>query len=142
MSFGKMDRIYTYVYQLYNVSGMTFDDKDMTTATDQDLTCLINELSQNTPVTWIDPDNNEISDSDTNNYVINQGTFVFGSKASTLTIKQAKLATLATGSVYKCTLKSSLYPTYSPDVVKESTLTFLGLSKSYLVKITNVVSSL
>ena len=129
MSFGKMDRIYTYVYQLYNVSGMTFDDKDMTTATDQDLTCLINELSQNTPVTWIDPDNNEISDSDTNNYVIAQGSLVFGSKAPTLTITATKFASLSSGDVFKCKLKSARYPNDSPEVVKEMTLTLLSLGK-------------
>ena len=78
---------------------------------------------------WIDPDDNEISDSDNTNYLIDQGDYDFGAKVSTLTIKQAKLATLATGSVYKCKIKSALYPTHSPDVVKEMTLTFLGLSK-------------
>ena len=118
-----------------------FEDKSVSAAIDQTLDCTISGLSQDTLVVWVDPDNNDISDSDTNNYVIDQGTFVFGSKASTLTIKQTKLTTLATGSVYKCTLKSSLYPTYSPDVVKESTLTFLGLSKSNLVYVINFVFS-
>ena len=86
-------------------------------------------LSQNTPVTWIDPDNNEISISDTNNYVIDQGGFAFGNKASTLTIKTVKLAVLSSGDVFKCKLKSAQYPDDSPDVVKEMTLTLLTLGK-------------
>ena len=110
------------------------DDKSVATATDQFIECKISGLSQNTAVTWIDPDNNEISDSDTNNYVIDQGSYVFGNKVSTLTIKETKLGTIATGSVYKCKVKSALYPTYSPDVVKEMTLTFLGLSKLNSIK--------
>ena len=101
----------------------------MATGIDQSLTCTISGLSQDTPVTWIDSDNNEIPDTDTNNYVVDQGTFIFGSKASTLTIKQSKLQTLPSSSIFKCELKSSRYPTYSPDVVKEMTLTLIGLSK-------------
>ena len=94
--------------------------------------CTISGLSQNSPVTWIGPDNNEISDSDTNNYVIDQGTYAFGSKASTLSIKTAKFASLSSGEVFKCKLKSSFYPTDSPDVVKEMVLTLLTLgNKSF-----------
>ena len=99
----------------------------MSTATDQTLVCTISGLSQNSPVTWIGPDNNEISDSDTNNYVIDQGTYIFGSKASTLSIKTAKFASLSSGDVFKCKLKSSFYPNDSPDVVKEMVLTLLTL---------------
>ena len=94
------------------------------------MTCTISGLSQNTPVTWIDPDNVEISTSDTDNYVIDQGSFVFGSKASTLTIKTAKLAVLSSGNVFKCKLKSALYPDNSPNVVKEMSLTVLSLGKN------------
>ena len=89
--------------------------------------CTISGLSQNTPVTWIGPDNNEISTSDTDNYVIDQGNYVFGSKTSTLTIKTAKLAVLSSGDVFRCKLKSAQYPDDSPDVVKEMTLTLLSL---------------
>ena len=99
------------------------------TATDQTIVCSISDLSLDTPVTWIDPDNNEISTSDTNNYVIDQGSFSLGAKTSTLTIKTAKLAVLTSGGVFKCKLKSSLYATYSPDVIKAMTLTLLTLGK-------------
>ena len=105
------------------------DDKTVTTATDQDLICTISGLSQDTPVTWIDPDNNEISESDTNNYVIAQGSFIFGSKPSTLTIKTTKFASLSSGDVFKCKLKSALYPTDSPEVVNEMSLNLLSLGK-------------
>ena len=94
--------------------------------------CTISGLSQNSPVTWIDPDNNEISDSDTNNYAIAQGTYIFGSKASALTIKTAKFASLSSGDVFKCKLKSALYPNDSPDVVKEMVLTLLTLGSYFL----------
>ena len=52
---------------------------------------------------------------------------MFGSKASTLTIKTAKFASLSSGDVFKCKLKSALYPNDSPDVVKEMVLTLLAL---------------
>ena len=105
------------------------EDKAVTTATEQNLICTISDLSEDTLITWIDPDNNEISDSDTDNYVINQGSFVFGSKASTLTITPDKLASLSSGDVFKCKLKSARYPTDSPEVVREMTLTLLSLGE-------------
>ena len=108
-------------------SAVQFDDVALPPPTELSISCIITGISQNTPIKWIGPDDIEISDSDTNNYVINQGTYVFGSKASTLNIKEAKLSTLSTESVFKCKLKSALYPTISPEVVKEMTLTFLEL---------------
>ena len=65
-------------------------------------------------------------DSDTN-YDIDRGNFVFGNKASTLTIRTAKLASLTSGDVFKCKLKSAQYPTNSPTVVKEMVLNLLTL---------------
>ena len=106
-----------------------FEDKAVTTATEQNLVCTISDLSENTPITWLDPDNNEISESDTDNYVINQGSYVFGSKASTLTITPAKLSSLSSGDVFKCKLKSARYPADSPEVVREMTLTLLALGE-------------
>ena len=97
--------------------------------TDQTITCSISGLSLDTPITWIDPDNSEISNTDTNNYDINQGTFITGSKTSTLTIKTAKISGLTSGDIFKCKLKSALYSTYSPDVIKEMALTLLVLGK-------------
>ena len=113
----------------FNSSAITLDDQVSTTATDQDIICTISGLSQDTPVTWIDPDNNEILDSDTNNYDITQGSFIFGSKASTLTIKTAKFASLSSEDVFKCKLKSALYPNDSPVAMKEMVLTLLTLGK-------------
>ena len=113
----------------FSFSEVVFDDLSITTATDQNIVCRVSGLSQNTPITWIDPNNNEISTSDTDNYVIDQGSFVFGSKASTLTIKTAKLAVLSSGDVFKCKLKSALYADDSPDVVNDMTLTLLKFGK-------------
>ena len=110
-------------------SGISLDDKAVTTANDQNIICRVSGLSQDAPVTWIDPDGNEISDSDTNNYVVDQGNFVFGNKASTLTIKTSKLAALSSGDLFKCKLKSALYPIHSPEEVKQMTLTLLTFGK-------------
>ena len=114
---------------LFKISAVKFEDRSVVTVTDQTLVCTISGLTQSSPVIWIGPDNNEISISDTNNYVIDQGSFAFGSKASTLTIKTAKLAVLSSGDVFKCKLKSAQYPDHSPDVVKEMTLTILSLGE-------------
>ena len=110
-------------------SAVVFEDKAVTTATNQELQCIFSGLSQDSKVTWIGPDNNEISDSDASNYVIDQGSEFFGNKVSTLTITTAKLATLSSGDIFKCKLKSARYPADSPEVVKEMTLTLLSLSK-------------
>ena len=109
---------------------VSLEDRTITTAKEQTIICSISGLSENTPVTWIDPDNNDISNTDTDNYVIDQGSFAFGIKSATLTITTAKLATLTSGDTFKCKLKSTLYATYSPDVEKEMTLTLLELGKS------------
>ena len=84
-------------------------------------------MSADPPITWIGPDDNEILDSDSNNYVIDRGSYVFGSKVSALTIKVAKFSSLTSGDVFKCKLKSALYPTDSPEVVKETVVTLLTL---------------
>ena len=99
----------------------------MTTAAAQTITCGITGLSAEPPITWIGPDDNEISNSDTSNYVISQSAYQVGSKSSFLTIKTGKLSTLSVASVFKCKLKSAAYPTDSPEVVKAMTLTLLAL---------------
>ena len=106
---------------------VTLEDRTVVPATDQAITCSVSGLSQNTPVTWIGPDDNEISETDTSNYEISQGNFIFTNKAPTLTIKAAKMGSLTSGAVFKCKLRSSLYPTHSPDVVKEMELSFFTL---------------
>ena len=111
---------------------MIFEDKAVTTATAQSIDCVISGLSEDTPITWIDPDNSEISDSDTDNYVISPGSYFFGSKASSLTITPAKFASLRSGDVFKCKLKSARYPADSPEVVNEMTLTLLSLGKFFI----------
>jgi hypothetical protein len=106
----------------------------ITTASDQTITCGISELSAKPSLTWIGPDNIEISDTDSNDYIIDQGRYVVGSQVSTLTIKTAKFASLSSGDVFKCKLKSGFYPIDSPEVVKETVLALLtlGLHK-YLI---------
>lgn len=108
-------------------------DRTVATGTAQTLTCTISELSQDSPVTWVDPDDNDILTTDTTNYNVEQGNFQSGSKESTLVIQVVKLQTLASSSIFKCKLKSSLYPAYSPEIVKSMTLTVTGLSKLKLI---------
>ena len=109
---------------------MNFADKSVSTKQDQTLDCIISGLSQNTPVTWIDPNGDEILESDTSNYVIDQGSFVFFTKASTLTIKQSAFESLPKSSIFKCKLKSAAYAEFSPEVINEMTLTLLELGES------------
>ena len=108
---------------------MVFEDVAAPVSTELTLVCAITGISQETPVTWIGPDDSEISGSDTTRYVIDQGNFIFFSKASTLTIKQSVIASLSPSSNFKCKVKSALYPTHSPAVVKEMTLVLLQLGK-------------
>ena len=123
----------------YEFSAVLFEDKVVTTATDQNLVCIISGLSQNTPIIWIGPDSNEISDSETNNYVIDQGSYLSGSKTSTLTIKAATFAFLSTGDEFKCKLKSAFYPTDSPEIKKNMALKLLSLGE---IEVHNFFSSL
>ena len=113
----------------HDISAVEFVDRSVSKRKDQTLTCSLSGISQDSPITWINPDNVEISDSDTDNYVIDQGTFVFGRKASTLTIKQQVLQSLPETSVYKCKVKSSAYPEFSVESVNEMTLTLLELGQ-------------
>ena len=119
---------------VFILSDVVFEDQTVVPVTDQTLTCQISGLSQDTPVSWVGPNDEEISESDTDNFVVNQGQYIFGSKAATLTIKAVKMASLTSGDIFKCKLKSSLYPTHSPEVVNEMNLSFftLGTYKQYI----------
>ena len=122
-----LDAFTTASISYYLFSVVLFDDVAAPLATEQVLTCTLSGLYQDTSVSWIGPDESEILVSDTTRYVIDQGIYVFGSKASTLTIKQSVISTLSVTSEYKCKIKSARYPTHSPDVIKQMTLTLLQL---------------
>ena len=83
--------------------------------TNQTLTCKIEGLDPNQPVTvaWKDPDNVAVSDTDITHYTVSQGS-VDGSgiQKAELTIKTAKLSSFTgkTSFTYKCSVKSSQYP--------------------------------
>ena len=111
------------------LSAVSLEDRSISTATAQTISCRISGLSEDTPVTWIDPDDIEILETDTENYLVDQGNFVFGSKSATLTIKTAKMGSLTSGDRYKCKLKSPKYPTNSPDIIKQMVLTLLNLGR-------------
>lgn len=111
---------------------MKLEDKTTAIGSETTLTCSITDLSSDTDVIWIGPDENEITQFDTKNYIVDQGTFQNGTKESTLLIKLVKMQSLSSSSIFKCQLKSALFPTYSPDVQKNMTLTVLSLSMAEL----------
>ena len=129
-----MFSFFTYIMNMrsqkltvFILSDVVFEDQTVVPVTDQTLTCQISGLSQDSPVSWVGPNDQEISESDTDNFVVNQGQYIFGSKAATLTIKAAKMVSLTSGDIFKCKLKSSLYATHSPEVVNEMNLSFFTL---------------
>lgn len=111
------------------ISAVEFPDRFVSTGTTQTLTCAISGLSQNTPVTWIGPDNQDIPTTDTTEYVISQGVFTSGSKESTLEIKLTTLQSLQSPAVFGCKLRSALYPDHSPEVIKQMTLSLGDLGE-------------
>ena len=79
------------------------------------MTCKIEGLDSGHPVTvaWKDPDNAAVSDTDTTNYGLSQGTVDgSGNQEAVLTIKTAKLSSFKDKAsfTYKCSAKSSQYP--------------------------------
>ena len=86
----------------------------MTTAVDQILTCVIGGLDANgdpVTVTWKDPSGNAVSDTDTTNYDLAQGTVDgAGVQNAELTIKVAKLGGFSSSFTYKCSAQYSGSP--------------------------------
>ena len=107
-------------------------DRKVPTASDQTITCAISGLSQTTAITWVGPDENDIENTDTTNYVINDGSYDSGSVSPTLTIKKVKLDALSTDSVFKCKLTSALYSD-SEVSISQMTLTKLTLGKTKIL---------
>ena len=112
---------------------ITLEDALIVPTSNYTLNCQISGLSDDTSIVWIGPDNIEISAEDTTEYVIEPGFYLFGSTYSLLTIKVGKLEALPTSSTYKCQVKSSVYPAYSPAVVEEMSLTKLSFGKLHFI---------
>ena len=98
-----------------NISDVTSTPKSITTNVDQTLTCKIGGLDSGYPVTvtWKDPDNREISDTDTTNYVLYPGWVDgYGNQEAVLNIKHAKLSSFSgkKSFTYRCSARSSQYP--------------------------------
>ena len=70
---------------------MNFNDKTVLANADRTITCSVTGMSAETTVTWSDPANLVISNSDTDNYVLNEGNYIEGSKEYFLTIKKVGL---------------------------------------------------
>ena len=107
------------------LSVVEFNDKIVLANDDRTISCVVTGMSAETTVTWIDPNNVVISNSDTDNYVLNEGNYIEGNKDYFLTIKKVVMQSLAETSIYKCKVKSAFYPTHSPEAVKQMTLTSL-----------------
>ena len=98
-----------------NISDVTSTPKSVTTNVDQTLTCKIGGLDSGYPVTitWKDPDNREISDTDTINYGLYPGTVQMdGNQEAILIIKHARISSFSDKKsfTHKCAVKSSQYP--------------------------------
>ena len=81
---------------------------------DHTLTCKIGGLDSRYPVTvtWKDPDNREILDNDTTNYVLYPGWVDgYGNQEAVLNIKHAKLSSFSgkKSFTYRCSARSSHY---------------------------------
>ena len=118
-----------FVFLISILTAVDVEDKSIVTGSDQMITCDMSGLSAAADVTWINPAGNVISETDTSNYVINQGrtTFNAGVQEATLTIKKPILATWSSDQIYKCAVQSTSIPTTSPQVLKQFTLTPLVL---------------
>ncbi|KAL5250884.1 hypothetical protein ACHWQZ_G016582 [Mnemiopsis leidyi] len=109
---------------------VTSTPKQVTTAVDQTLTCTIGELdASGTPVTvtWKDSSDATVSNSDTSNYVLVEGTVsASGEQNAELTIKAAKLASYSAQAsfTYKCSVQYSGSPASTEKDVVANVLTF------------------
>ena len=113
----------------FNFSAVSSTPKQVTTAVDQTLTCVIEELDTNgTPVTvtWKDPTDTEVEDSDTTNYVLSQGEVQSGVQKAELTVKAVKLASFSGQSLftYKCSVQYPGSPASSDIDVVANILTY------------------
>ena len=113
----------------YNFSAVSSTLKQVTTAVDQTLTCVIEELDTNgTPVTvtWKDPTDTVVEDSDTTNYVLSQGEVQSGVQNAELTVKAVRLASFSGQSsfTYKCSVQYSGSPASSNIDVVANVLTY------------------
>ncbi|KAL5247349.1 hypothetical protein ACHWQZ_G019273 [Mnemiopsis leidyi] len=110
------------------VFALTSTTKQVTTAVDQTLTCVIGGLDANgvpVTVTWKDPSGNAVSDSDTTNYDLAQGTVDgAGVQNAVLTIKVAKLSVFSSSFTYRCSAQYSGSPSSGEIDVVADILTF------------------
>ena len=85
----------------------------------------MSDLSAGAHVTWIKPDLSPISESDTDNYIIDNGlsSFTEGRQTAILTIKRPVMELITSETTYKSQARSNRYYSYSPVVVTEVTLT-------------------
>jgi hypothetical protein len=118
------------------------NDKTVLANADQTITCAVTGMSAETTVKWFDPNNQEISDTDTTNYLLNEGNFIDGNKEYFLTIKKVVMKTLAGTSIWKCQLKSALYPDHSPEALRQMTLTSLTIGMISLIEVVDYFFSL
>ena len=84
-------------------------------AENQIISCVITDLyDTSASVTWTDEQGANIAADDTDNYVVAQGQVSSGSQTTQLTIKKAKLITLAASATFGCSVTSGEYPASDP----------------------------
>ena len=103
-------------------------------AVDQTISCVITDLpaTHAVSVTWVDADGNDIDESDTTNYAVDQGKASLngGSQTTQLTIKKSKLISLTSPSTFKCSVTSGEYPTSG--AFKTDVDVTLGIGKHFV----------
>jgi len=108
---------------MFIVSDVTMNDKFLVTATDQQITCYITDISEPATVIWKDQDG--LSLIDVEGYTISQGTVTNGTQHSVLNITSPTLLSLESSTVFSCVVRSSVYPNSSSSVTKNMTLNTL-----------------
>jgi len=104
------------------------NDKSVVTATDQQITCYITDISETATVIWKNQDG--LSLIDVEGYTISQGTVSNGTQNSVLNITSSTLLSLESSSVFTCVVQSSVYPNSSSSVTKNMTLNTLIFGKT------------
>ena len=110
----------------------------------QKLTCKIEGLDDSHPATvaWKDPDNAAVSEMDTGNYSLSQGTVDGnGNQEAVLTIKTAKLSDFdgQASLTYTCSVTSSQYPESPASSEVEVVAYVLTLGRLPITPISNLI---
>ena len=106
------------------------NDKSVVTATDQQITCYITDISETATVIWKNQDGASLIDVD--GYTVSHGTVTNGTQESVLNITSTTLQSLESSSIFTCVVQSSVYPDSSSSDTRNMTLNTLIFGKKEL----------